>query len=94
MITVKDRYSLGIISGIVGNIIRNIFNYIGYLLNINKYMPHHIAAGTFLARTDIYSVSGLIIGITADYGVAIFFAITVIYLIYYTGNDYIWIKGI
>lgn len=94
MFNFKDKYSMGIVVGLIANTVRTAFNYLAYYFGVTKYIPFEIAAATFLPKFKINSFFGLIIGIFADYGVAAFFAITITYLLHYTGRDYMWLKGI
>ena len=94
MTTIKDKYSLGIIIGLTANIIRNIFNYIVYQLNFTQYLPRQIAAATFIPLAKIDSLIGIIIGFCADYGIAIFFSLSIVYLLDITGDDFAILKGL
>ncbi|MEJ6950505.1 hypothetical protein [Natronospora cellulosivora (SeqCode)] len=94
MIKIKDKYILGIIVSIIANFIRNIFNSIFYMLNINQYLPRQLAAATFIPADMVDTRGGMIIGIFADYGVAIFIGIFIVYLLYYIGIEFNLIKGI
>ena len=94
MIKIEDKYFLAIISSIAANFIRNIFNYICYQLNFSQYLPRQIAAATFLPTTKVDSIIGIIIGSCADYGVAIFLGIFIVYLLHLTGMSYLLIKGL
>ncbi|MFW6016781.1 MAG: hypothetical protein ACOCRK_10115 [bacterium] len=94
MIKIKDKYVLGIIVGIIANFIRNIFNIIFYILKINLYLPRQLAAATFIPADMVDTHGGMIIGIFADYGVAIFIGIFIVYLLYYVGIEFTLIKGI
>lgn len=94
MFKTKDKYSLGIFLGLIANTIRVAFDYIAYYFNLTKYVPFHIASATFLPKSKVNSFLGLTIGIFGDYSVAAFFGLTIVYLLYYTGSEYSWIKGI
>ena len=94
MIALKDRYSLGIIIGLIANIFSNIFNYIVYQLDLTQYLPRQIAAATFIPLSKIDSLIGIIIGVCADYGVAIFFSLSIVYLLDITGDDFAILKGL
>ncbi|MBM7625076.1 hypothetical protein [Sporohalobacter salinus] len=94
MFRVRDKYSMGIIAGLIANTVGTVLNYISYYFGLTKYLPSHIASATFLPKSKVNCFLGLTIGLFADYGVAIFFGITITYLLYYTGTDYMWLKGI
>ncbi|ADL12913.1 hypothetical protein Acear_1403 [Acetohalobium arabaticum DSM 5501] len=36
MFKIKDKYSLGILAGLIANIIRTVFNYIAYYFNLSE----------------------------------------------------------
>lgn len=94
MIKIKDNYSLGIIIGLIANLVKCLFNYFLYQLGLTQYLPYQIAGATFISLQQLDSVIGFIIGNVADYGVAIFFSLSIVYLLKLTGTDFVVLKGI
>lgn len=92
MIKIKDKYTFGIIAGVLANIPITILDYIFYLIGINKYQMWQIAASVYLNNTN--TIAALIIGIFTDFSVVSMMGIVVIYLLYFTGTEYYWLKGL
>lgn len=67
MITIKDRYSFGIISGALANILINLLDFIFYSIGINKYHMWQIAASAYFEIEDTQTIPALIIGAVSDY---------------------------
>ena len=93
MISINDRYSFGIISGIFANLLNNILDYIFYLIGINKYHMWQIAASAYLKIEDTKTIPALIIGAISDYSTAALMGVSIIYLLYFTGSENFWLKG-
>ena len=90
----NDIFTFGAIAGIIANIPVNIFDYILYRLQINKVFIWQISASAFVERKDIKTTLGLIIGAVNDYIMAGIKGVFVMYLLYFTGEEFYIFKGI
>ena len=94
MIKPKDKYSFAILAAILANIPINILDYIFYILDINQYHMWHIAASAYFKAKDTGTIPALITGAITDYSTASIFGLIIIYLLYFTGTEYYWLKGL
>jgi hypothetical protein len=94
MLKVKDKIVLGIIAGIVSNVFVTIIDISFYMLNINKYLHFHVAASAYFPESQVYTVPAIIIGVTADFTLAAFLGVITTYILFYTGTDYFYVKGL
>ena len=94
MIKSKDKYSFAILAAVIANIPINILDYIFYALDINQYHMWHIAASSYFKTQDTGTIPALITGAITDYSTASIIGIAIIYLLYFTGTEYFWLKGL
>ena len=94
MIKIKDKYTFSILASILANIPINILDYIFYYIGINKFHMWHIAASAYFKITEVDTIPALIIGAISDYSTAALMGILIMYLLFFTGTEYYWIKGI
>ena len=90
----KDRIIIGIIIGILADVVKLSFNYLSFALNYTPVVFWQIVAATGLAREDVFTPIGIFIGGITDVIVAMFLGVIFIYFIYLTGKENLWIKGI
>jgi len=90
---IKDRFLLGIISGLCGNIakraVENFFNNIGFSQSNGR----KTAAGIFLKKSDINTPYGKAVGQLADHMIAAGLGVSCIYWLTLMGKDHYLIKG-
>lgn len=90
---IRDRFLLGIISGLGGNIakmaVEQVFNKTG----VSKSNGYTSAAGIFLKKSDIATPYGRAVGIIADNMIAGGLGVTCIYWLTLMGKDKYLIKG-
>ena len=91
---ITDRYLLGIISGIGGNIAKSAFE--GYLKRngIIEVTSKEKAAGIFLKKSDLQTPYGKMVGKIADYMIGAGLGISCVYWLTFMGKDNYLLKGI
>lgn len=90
---ITDRYLLGIIAGLGGNIAKIAVERIFMKTTDFKETGAKKAAGIFLKKSDVSSFQGQIIGNIADNMIAAGLGITCVYWLTLMGKDYYFIKG-
>lgn len=90
---ITDRFWLGVISGLVGNIaktaVEEIFNKTGF----SKSRGYTTAAGIFLKKSDVSTPYGRVVGMIADNMIAAGLGVTCTYWTTLMGKDKYLIKG-
>lgn len=90
---IKDRFLLGIISGLGGNLakvaVEQFFNKIGF----SKTSGYTTAAGIFLKKSDISTPYGTALGIIGDNMIAAGLGISCAYWLTLMGKDHYFLKG-
>jgi hypothetical protein len=94
MIKIKDKLTLGIAAAIIANIIVSIIDLVCYKLNINQFNRFQIAASPYFQVPDVDTIPAIIVGIIADFSVAAFFGVIMVYILFYTGADFYYVKGL
>ena len=90
----KDRVITGALIGILADIIKLIANYIMFQLNFTTVVFWQIAATRFLEKEFLHSPAAYLIGGTADLTVSAVLGVVFVIIIYFSGKDYLWLKGI
>jgi len=90
----KDRLMTGAIIGILANFVKLISNYIMYLLGMTDVVFWQIAASRFLVKEDLQRPVAYFIGAIADLTVTSVLGVVFVIILYFSGKDYIWLKGI
>ena len=90
---ITDRFFLGVIAGLGGNLSKIALERIAVQLFGFKETGAKKAAGIFLKKKDVNSVPGKILGNIADNMIAAGLGITCIYSLTLTGRDYYLLKG-
>lgn len=91
---IKDKVITGAIIGILADLVKLASNYIMYLVGLTPTVFWRITATRFLEKEDIYKPIALLIGGTADIIISSILGIVFVYFLYYTGKDYLWLKGV
>lgn len=90
---IRDRFLVGLISGLGGNLakmaVEQVFNRTGF----SKSNGYTTAAGIFLKKSDVSSPYGRAVGILADNMIAAGLGVTCIYWLTLMGKDKYLIKG-
>ncbi|HOB86413.1 MAG TPA: hypothetical protein PKO38_01830 [Bacillota bacterium] len=90
---IKDRFLLGIISGLGGNLVKIAVERAAVYLFDYSDTGAKKAAGIFLKKKDADTLPGRILGNVADNLIASFLGITCIYWLTLMGKDYYLLKG-
>lgn len=90
---ITDRFCLGVISGLGGNLSKMAVEHFFNKINFSKGKGRTTAAGIFLKKPAIKEPSGQLVGIIADNMIAIGLGITCIYWLTLMGKDKYLIKG-
>lgn len=90
----KDRIMIGALIGILADTIKLIANYIMFQLNFTEVVFWQIVATRFLDREYLFMPVAYFIGGVADLVVTAVLGVVFVIIIYFSGKDYLWIKGI
>ncbi|HYH02020.1 MAG TPA: hypothetical protein VEC37_02885 [Bacillota bacterium] len=91
---IKDRLTLGVVSGVAATIPQLIFNYISVQLGYSQYYDFQISGSVYLYRNLTYTWGGMLLGGITWSGTGAGLGIVTVYLMDKTGSDYWWLKGI
>ncbi len=90
----KDKIIIGIIIGLLSNTVKLTFNYLSFRLNFTTVVFWQLVSATVLEREDVFTPVGILIGAVTDIIVTVFLGVLFIYIIYFTGKENLWIKGV
>ena len=90
----KDKIVIGILVGLLADAVKLSFNYISFTLNFTEVVFWQLVSATVLAKEDVFTPVGILIGAVADIIVTMLIGVVFIYIIYFTGKENLWIKGI
>lgn len=90
---IKDPILLGFVSGLAGNLLKNIGNIVNVKLGITQSTYPRIAGGIFMKQNQVESVLGKTVGWIADSGISGGMGIGLVYILKRTGKDHALIKG-
>ncbi|EGW41307.1 hypothetical protein [Desulfosporosinus sp. OT] len=90
---IKDRFSLGLISGLGGNLAKIAVEQVFKRTGVSKSNGYTTAAGIFLKKSDIATSYGRAVGIIADNMIAAGLGVTCTYWLTLMGKDKHLIKG-
>lgn len=90
---ITDRFLLGVIAGLGGNIAKGAVERLCVKIFDFKETGPQKAAGIFLMKKDVNTVPGRIIGIIADNMIACGLGVSCVYWLSLMGKDYYLIKG-
>lgn len=93
-INIRDKITLGIITGMLANFVITILDIAFYFLDVNEYLHIHIAASAYFPLERIHSIPALIVGTITDFSIGAILGIIIVYTLFYTGTDFYYIKGI
>lgn len=94
ILMLENKMMVGILVGLLADAVKLTFNYISFRLNFTSVVFWQLIAALFLDGEDVFTPMGLLIGATADIIVASFLGVVFIYIIYFTGKENLWIKGL
>ncbi len=90
----QDSIVSGAISGLIGTIAKEIIDFISVAVGFSKETYWHVAASIFVKPAEAATPVGQALGALADLITGAFFGVLLLYLIKFTGKDYLYIKGL
>jgi hypothetical protein len=90
----KDKIVIGILVGLLADAVKLTFNFISFKLDFTPVVFWQLVAGAVLEMEDVFTPVGILIGGIADIIMTMLFGVIFIYIIYLTGRENLWIKGI
>lgn len=91
---IRDKIASGAVIGLLANIVKLAFNTLASLTGLTSVVFWQIAASRFLDISELTKPIAYLIGGVTDLTITSLIGITFIYLIHYTGRDYLWFKGV
>jgi len=92
---IKDRVVLGLVAGLVGNIVKTAIDEISLRHKISKRSFRETASGVWVSkRSEAVNQKGQILGGLFDFGMSSMGGIAIVYLLSKTGRDHVIPKGI
>jgi hypothetical protein len=90
----QDTLIYGAMAGIAGTIAKEAIDFLSVVLGWSKYLYWHIAASIFILPEEVTQAGGLILGALGDLVAGSLFGIVLLYILKYTGKDYLYFKGL
>ncbi len=90
---IDDRVVLGLVSGTIGNIAKDLSNYVLYKLGVTSRLYGHLAAGLLTEQRHVKKPTGFAIGQLADFAIGAGLGVPIVYALALTGKDYASLKG-
>jgi hypothetical protein len=94
MLKIKDRFTLGVLSGIIGNAAKTVVDEISLKQNISQRSFRSAAAGIYVSRkSEAVNIKGSFLGGLYDFGLGAIGGIGLTYMLTKTGMDNLLLKG-
>ena len=94
MLQIKDKITLGVFTGILANVIRNIIGSISYFIGLQDYHIWQFAASAYLEIEEAKSLRGIIVGSFTDYMIAALLGVIAVYFLLFVGLKNFIVKGL
>lgn len=92
---INDRFLLGIVAGVTGNIVKTAIDEISLRMKISQRSFRSTAAGVWVDKTnEATNVKGQLLGSVFDFGMAALGGVGMVELLTRTGRDHLITKGI
>lgn len=92
---IKDRIVLGTVAGLIGNIVKTLFDEASLRLKISQRSFRSTAAGIWVSKkSEATNLKGQILGAIFDFGLSSLGGIGIVHLLSKTGRDNIIVKGL
>lgn len=91
---IKDKIALGTAAGIAATIPQLIVNVFLVIFGFSVYYSPQLAASVFIYKYLTYQLWGMLFGLLVWESMAAGLGIFTVYLIYWTGRDFWWLKGL
>lgn len=89
----RDTITLGLLSGLIGNLAKDISNYLIWRAGGTELTYGHLAASAVTAPEKTQEAGNFFVGQIADFTVGASMGIPIVYLLKKTGKDYHLVKG-
>lgn len=89
----KDKIMAGLVVGLLADVVKLAVNYSFFLLGFVKTVFWQVAATRFLSSSELFKPVAYLIGGLVDLTTTAVLGVIFIYLIRFTGRDYVWYKG-
>lgn len=89
----RDNIAIGASAGLLADGIKLGLNYLLFRLGMTKVVFWQIVATRFLSRQELFKPAAYLIGAAADLSAAAFLGVAFVYILRYTGRDFLWLKG-
>ena len=89
----KDPFVAGVLAAGLANTIVNGLDFFVYRMQLTEHPIWHLAASVYLPTTEAKTLIGRLIGVVTDYGVATGVGLILVYILYRTGTDHFYLKG-
>ncbi|KJS82957.1 MAG: hypothetical protein JM58_13555 [Peptococcaceae bacterium BICA1-8] len=90
---IKDRITLGIVAGVLANVVKQGLSYVFKKLKLINITAPDKAAAMFISKRKTKKPAGSIVGIVADFCIACKLGILLVYVLSATGKDNHLLKG-
>ncbi len=90
----EDLIVTGALAGVIGNIFKELFNYVSVALGWAKYSYWQVAASIFVKPENVNQFGAKILGTLGDFLLGASFGVLLLYLLNKTGRRYFEIKGL
>ncbi len=91
----RDTAVLGIVAGILGGTVYQVFIWMFYLMGFAKITPFQLGAYISVKPgSDITLLSAQLLGMVQHYSLSILVAVIALYLLRQIGIDHAWLKGL
>lgn len=90
----KNKFILGILVGLLADGVKLTVNFLLFKLNLTSLVFWQLISLMLVEVKDVHMPLAIFIGAAADITVTSLLGILFIYFVYFTGKDYVWLKGI
>lgn len=90
---VRDTFTLGMISGTIGNLVKDLSNYVLYKRGFTTEIYHRVAGSLFLAPEVTERPMGHLVGQLTDIMLGAGLGVPIVYMLKLTGRDKYALKG-
>lgn len=95
MYKIKDRFTLGVVAGLAGNMVKTAIDELSVKKKVSQRPFRETAAGVWVSkRSEATNVKGQVLGGLLDFGVGSIGGIATVYMLSKTGRDGLTIKGL
>lgn len=90
----KDQFTLWIISGVIGVVIRDIYSFLAKLIGFADFFIWNVGANIFAKPSEVKTTLGIILGLLNDFAIGGLIGVLIGILIDWKGRKNYYIKGL